>query len=277
MPELPEVETVRRGLDTVVGRRIVSATVGRDRVVRRTSAQHLIDGVTGVEITAVQRWGKYLVVRTSGDRRVMIHLRMSGQVLITSADSAPPAHTHVRMVLDDHREIRFVDPRTFGEVVAYRAQEESEVVPELARLGPDPVVDGVATTYVAAAFAGRRRRLKDALLDQSVIAGIGNIYGDEICHAARLSPLRPVGSVNRRGIGRLTDAIHSVLADAVAAGGSTLGDAQYVGVDGAAGTFQNHHRVYGRTGLRCHTCGRGLIRRTVVSQRSTHHCPVCQR
>ena len=103
MPELPEVETVRRGLNTVVGRRIVSATVGRDRVVRRTSAQTLIDGVTGVEITAVQRRGKYLVIHTPGDQRVMIHLRMSGQVLITAADSAPPAHTHVRMMLDDRR------------------------------------------------------------------------------------------------------------------------------------------------------------------------------
>jgi len=277
MPELPEVETVRRGLSAVEGREVTSAWVGRDRVVRRTSSSALIAGVEGRRIERVSRRGKYLLLDLGGEHRLMVHLRMSGQVFIVDEDVPLVRHTHVRLGLDDGREVRFVDPRTFGEVVPYTLSDASAIIPELDRLGPDPLVDGVTVDDLITAFRGRRRRLKDSLLDQRVIAGIGNIYGDEICHRARLSPMRAVGSIPRS---RLVDVAHSittVLAAAVAAGGSTLGDAQYVSVDGEAGSFQHQHRVYGRAGQRCVTCDRGIIRRTIVAQRSTHHCPVCQR
>jgi formamidopyrimidine-DNA glycosylase len=180
-------------------------------------------------------------------------------------------------VLDDGRELRFIDPRTFGEVVVSGRQEIDQLIPELARLGPDPLNNGIELSYLERAFAGRRRRLKSMLLDQSIIAGIGNIYADEICHRARLKPDRGVGTISRAGLRRLVNAIHEVLVEAVAAGGSTLGDGQYVGLDGSSGAYQLEHRVHARTGQRCRTCGRGVVRRALIEQRGTHWCPLCQR
>ncbi|MEY2974686.1 MAG: formamidopyrimidine-DNA glycosylase/DNA-(apurinic or apyrimidinic site) lyase [Actinomycetota bacterium] len=278
MPELPEVETVRRGLDsTIVGRRALSVTVGRQRVVRRTSAGALVAGLTGRRVESVRRHGKLLLLGLDSGVGVMIHLRMSGQVLVVDGGSVPPAHTHVDVALDDGRRLLFVDPRTFGEVVAYDPANIVREVPELAAAGPDPLVDGVDRRDLARRLAATRRPLKVALLDQRVIAGIGNIYADEICHRARLRPTRPASAVPTAGVRRLAAAIVEVLDEAVAAGGSTLGDAQYVGVDGTSGTYQEHHRVYGRDGSICASCGRGRVRRVVLAQRGTHFCPVCQR
>ena len=278
MPELPEVETVRAGLaGAVTGRRVVSVEVGRERVARRTSPQAIIDGLLGNLILAVDRRGKYLLIRLDDGSTAMVHLRMSGQLLVAAAGSARPAHCHVAAMLDDGRELRFVDPRTFGEVVVCSSADFDRVVPEIGRLGPDPLIDGIDVSYLQGVFSGRRRRLKSMLLDQSIIAGIGNIYADEICHHARLRPDRSVMSINREGLRRLAAAVDDVLVRAVAAGGSTLGDAQYVGVDGVAGTFQFEHRVHARTGARCRTCGRGVVRRMLIDQRGTHWCAVCQR
>ena len=272
MPELPEVETVRRGLaGRIVGRSITKVDMGRERVARRTSTSAVAMGLTGTTVIAVDRRGKYLLVRLTGERTAMVHLRMSGQLLV-----APP-HCHVAALLDDGNELRFVDPRTFGEVVVYATIDEAVVVPELARLGRDPLIDGVSRAALEAICAGRRRRLKSLLLDQTAIAGVGNIYADEICHRARLRPDRQAATLNGRHLQRLAEATVSVLNAAVSAGGSTLGDAQYVGVDGQAGSFQDEHRVHARAGLRCGTCGRGIVRRMVIDQRSTYWCGVCQR
>lgn len=278
MPELPEVETVRRGLeDKVVGRTVVDAEVTGARTVRRTSAQAVIAGVTGATILAARRRGKYLLLDLSNGAEVMIHLRMSGQIAVTTANRPRPAHTHVVFYLDDGNELRFIDPRTFGEVVVLDPGNVAETVPELDRLGPDPIADGLTLAQLRAAVRGRRRQLKALLLDQSVIAGIGNIYADEILHRARLRPTRRADTLTPAAEGRLYEAIHDVLGLAIDAGGSTLDDAQYVDVDGDAGSFQDQHAVYGRTGKRCVTCGRGRIRSVQVAQRSTHFCPVCQR
>ena len=278
MPELPEVETVRRGLaGRIVGRSITKVDMGRDRVARRTSTATVAMGLTGTTITAVDRRGKYLLIRLTEERTAMVHLRMSGQLLIAPSVVPRPKHCHVAAHLDDGNELRFVDPRTFGEVVVYATVDEAVVVPELARLGRDPLVDGVSRAVLADICAGRQRRLKSLLLDQSAIAGIGNIYADEICHRARLRPDRPAATLHRLHLERLAEAMVSVLNAAVTAGGSTLGDAQYVGVDGQAGSFQDEHRVHARAGLRCGTCGRGIVRRMVIDQRSTYWCGICQR
>ena len=278
MPELPEVETVRRGLATaVVGRRALTVTVGRERVVRRTSAAALVAGLTGRRFAAARRHGKLLLLPLDSGLAVMIHLRMSGQVLIVPGAAERPAHTHVDIGLDDGRSLLFVDPRTFGEVVVYDPRHLEREVPELAAAGPDPLVDGIDRQGLAHRLGATRRPLKTVLLDQTVIAGIGNIYADEICHRARLRPMRPAAEVGAAGVRRLAAVIPEVLSAAVAAGGSTLGDAQYVGVDGAAGSFQDQHRVYGRAGARCGSCGRGIVRRVTLAQRGTHFCPVCQR
>jgi formamidopyrimidine-DNA glycosylase len=277
MPELPEVETVRRGLVAqAVGRRVVRVEVGRERVVRRTSRAALISGLTDVVIEQADRRGKYLLLGLDSGDVLMIHLRMSGQVLVAAGGAARPAHTHVAMELDDGRELWFVDPRTFGEVVVFDPDNVAIELPELALLGIDPIAEPFTRHDLRAITRSTNRALKPLLLDQHAIAGIGNIYADEILHDARLRPDRPASSLDTRATARLHESIVSLLTDAIAAGGSTLGDAQYVDLMGAGGSYQDEHRVYGRGGERCLTCARGWIRRTTTGGRGTHFCPVCQ-
>lgn len=278
MPELPEVETVRRGLERhLVGRRIDAVEVGRERTVRRTSREALIHGLSGTVVDSARRRGKYLICGLDSGEELMIHLRMSGQVLVSPAESKRPAHTHVVLHLDDGNELWFVDPRTFGEVVVFDPARVGVEVPELARMGVDPIADPFDVEVLCRAVGPSRRALKPLLLDQHVVAGIGNIYADEILHRARLRPDRPASTLDRPRFVTLHQAIVSVLGEAIAAGGSTLGDAQYVDLMGESGSYQDDHRVYGRGGERCVTCGRGWIRRAVTGGRGTHWCPICQR
>jgi len=278
MPELPEVETVRRGLERfAVGRRVNGVEVGRERTVRRTSREAVISGLTDTTILAANRRGKYLLLPLDSGDELMIHLRMSGQVLVAAAGASRPPHTHVVLHLDDGHELWFVDPRTFGEVVVFDPAHAAIEVPDVAGLGPDPIADGLSLRELRGILRSHRRLLKPLLLDQHAIAGIGNIYADEILHAARLRPDRRSDELSLQSERRLHDAIGTVLTEAIDAGGSTLGDAQYVDLLGAVGSYQDSHRVYGRTGERCQTCGVGWIRRTVTAQRGTHFCPRCQR
>jgi formamidopyrimidine-DNA glycosylase len=280
VPELPEVETVRRGMVSfVVNRRIDHVEVGRERTVRRTSRQALIDGLTGATITSIGRRGKYIVCALDTGDALMIHLRMSGRVLVSSAGSTRPDHTHVVLHLagSPPQELWFVDPRTFGEMVVFDPDHVESELPELARLGLDPITDGLSVAQLTAILRGRARQLKPLLLDQHVIAGIGNIYCDEILHRARLRPERLASTLKPADVRRLHEAIHSILTTAIEAGGSTLSDTQYVDVMGDGGSFQLDHRVYDRAGQRCLTCGRAEILRTVSGGRSTCFCPRCQR
>jgi formamidopyrimidine-DNA glycosylase len=278
MPELPEVETVRRGLQQhLVGRRIERVEVGRERSVRRTSREAVIAGLTDTAVLEADRRGKYLLLPLDSGDTAMIHLRMSGQVLLASAGAPRPAHTHVVLHLDDGREVWFVDPRTFGEVVVFDPDHVDVDVPELARLGVDPIAEPFDTATLRRAFGASSRALKPLLLDQHTVAGIGNIYADEILHRARLRPDRPASSLDRRHLATLHRSIVDVLTEAIDAGGSTLRDAQYVDLMGEGGSYQDVHRVYGRSGERCLTCGRGWIRRSVAGGRGTHWCSVCQR
>jgi formamidopyrimidine-DNA glycosylase len=280
MPELPEVETVRRGMVSfVVGRRIDRVEVGRERTVRRTSRQALIDGLTGATITSIGRRGKYIVCSLDTGDSLMIHLRMSGRVLVTETGSPRPDHTHVVLHLagPPTQELWFVDPRTFGEMVVFDPDHVEVELPELARLGIDPITDGLSAVQLKSILGGRGRQLKPLLLDQHVIAGIGNIYCDEILHRARLRPDRLSNTLKPAEIRRLHEAIHSILETAIAAGGSTLSDTQYVDVMGDGGSFQLDHRVYDRAGQRCVTCGKADIVRIVSGGRSTCYCPRCQK
>ncbi len=278
MPELPEVETVRRGLDRfAVGRRVVSVEVGRERTVRRTSREAVVHGLTDATILAANRRGKYLLLPLDTGDEVMIHLRMSGQVLVAEGGAPRPRHTHVVLQLDDGNELWFVDPRTFGEVVVFDPANVDVELPDLARLGIDPVADDLTVRKLRRILRTRHRQLKPMLLDQHVIAGIGNIYADEILHEARLRPDRMSDELSTTSERRLQSAIRRILHEAIAAGGSSLSDAQYVDLLGEGGSYQDAHQVYGRGGERCRTCGIGWIRRTVSAQRSTHYCPRCQR
>jgi len=280
VPELPEVETVRRGMVSfVVGRRIERVEVGRERTVRRTSRQALIDGLTGATITSIGRRGKYIVCSLDTGDALMIHLRMSGRVLVSKEGAPRPDHTHVVLHLsgDPPEELWFVDPRTFGEMVVFDPAHVDVELPELARLGVDPITDELSLPRLMEIVCGRARQLKPLLLDQHVIAGIGNIYCDEILHRAKLRPDRVANTLKPADVRRLHDSIHAILNTAIDAGGSTLSDTQYVDVMGDGGSFQLDHRVYDRAGQRCLTCGKATIVRIVSGGRSTCYCPRCQR
>jgi formamidopyrimidine-DNA glycosylase len=280
VPELPEVETVRRGLVAhVVGRRIESVEVGRERTVRRTSRQALIDGLTGATVVDARRRGKYLLLSLDTGDDVMIHLRMSGRVLVAHPDEPRPAHTHViaRFAGEPVAELRFVDPRTFGEMVVFDPRNVAVELPDVAHLGVDPIADDLDRATLRRLLLSRRRQLKALLLDQHVVAGIGNIYADEILHAARIRHDRISDTLTGQEITRLHREIHRILREAIDTGGSTLTDTQYVDIEGSGGSFQERHRVYDRAGLRCLTCGRADIQRVVFGGRSTCFCPRCQR
>ena len=281
MPELPEVETVRRGLQqNGVGRKIVKVEVGRERTVRRTSREALIDGLTGVKILTAMRRGKYLICDLDSEQKLMIHLRMSGRLIIAKPNSQRPPHTHVVMHLASidtvESELWFVDPRTFGEVVVFDPDLIKTQMPDLANLGVDPLVDEFSPEILRELFKNRRGKLKALLLNQHFVAGIGNIYADEILHLAKLRPDRLPGRLTPVVLSRLCEAIIEVLNKAVNAGGSTLKDTQYVDLDGQTGNYQEHHRVYGRSGLQCLTCRKGRILMTTVAGRTTCYCSACQ-
>jgi formamidopyrimidine-DNA glycosylase len=282
MPELPEVETVRRGIESrVVGRRIGEVTVGRERSVRRVGREAVITGLTGATVVSADRRGKYLLCGLDTGDTMMIHLRMSGRVIVAPHGTERPPHTHVVLPLaprdGTREEMWFVDPRTFGEVVVYDPAEEDEVLPELARLGVDPIRDPFDADVLRVALRGRRGALKPLLLGQHVVAGIGNIYADEILHRCRMRWDRPVDSLRRPQVQLLAEQTVAVLSEAIEAGGSTLDDTQYVDVEGNSGWFQLNHLVYGREGEGCLTCGKSRIRRVVAAGRSTSYCARCQR
>ncbi len=282
MPELPEVETVRRGLQqSVVGRKVLKVEVGRERTVRRTSREALIDGLTGLKIISANRRGKYLLCDLDSGQKLMMHLRMSGRLIIAEPGAPRPPHTQVVMYLARtdtvESELWFVDPRTFGEVVVFDPDKIKTQMPDLANLGVDPLTDEFTPEILRELFKNRRGKLKALLLNQHFVAGIGNIYADEILHLAKLRPDRLPGRLNNATLTRLHSAIVRVLNNAVAAGGSTLIDAQYVDLEGKTGSFQDKHRVYGRGGFPCLTCGKGRILMIVVAGRTTCYCPACQR
>ena len=207
----------------------------------------------------------------------MVHLRMSGQLLVDRVGSPRPLHTHVALRLAGGDELRFVDPRTFGEVVVYDPIAEPTVVPDVRSLGVDPIADELTIAELRRILRSTKRAVKTVLLDQHLVAGIGNIYGDEILHRSGISPIRPADRVSSVQSARLHLAINRVLTEAIAAGGSTLSDAQYVDLMGEGGSFQDSHLVYGRSGEPCLSCGRGRIVSRVVGGRTTSWCRVCQR
>jgi formamidopyrimidine-DNA glycosylase len=272
LPELPEVETVRRDLAAALSGAVVANVVvsGARSIRRYPDAARFGSALVGTRLDTFGRWGKYLLVGLDSSQVLVAHLRMSGQFLLApSADEPLAKHSHVRITFTDGRELRFVDPRTFGELFV-----TSSDLPELRGLGVDALT--VSLPSLADLLRRRRARLKPLLLDQRVLAGIGNIYSDEILWTARLRWSRPADRLRPIEVRRLHEAITSVLAEAVTERGSSLTDAQYVDLAGRPGGYQERHAVYGRLGLPCPRCGRP-IERTVVAQRSHFWCRACQR
>lgn len=277
MPELPEVETVRRGLERhVLGRKVLRVEVHGPRTVRRHDAKQLVDALEGRRITGVRRYGKFLVVDLEADKTLVIHLRMSGKLRYApggTEDHEP--HTHAVITFDGGDELRFIDPRTFGELFISAGTNEAGRPVELGSLGLDPYLEKVTVEKLEDLVTARRISLKAFLLDQAALAGIGNIYGDEICFAARLLPTRLVAGLTRRELASLAKAIDQVLNQAVASGGSSLRDASYRDIDGNLGSYQMKHAVYKRTGDKCPRCA-SAVESGTVRGRSAHWCPSCQ-
>jgi formamidopyrimidine-DNA glycosylase len=277
MPELPEVETIRRELDKeVAGKRIKTVEVTNNRSIRRhANKKQFISRLEGTKITGAQRRGKYLLLALDSGDLLVAHLGMSGQLLRT-ANKAPMAkHTHVVITFTQHGQLRFLDPRTFGEMFVTTPDELTQAVPELATLGVDPVDTPMNWTDFGRMLLAHHMKLKAFLVDQSILAGIGNIYSDEILFDAGLRYDRMTDELTTQEIRRLYRAVVGILHDALKFGGSTLADEQYVDIHAKAGEYQEHHMVYARDKQPCLRC-RGTVAKAKFQSRTTYFCPDCQ-
>jgi formamidopyrimidine-DNA glycosylase len=274
VPELPEVETVRRSLlPKLVGHTIEGVEVRWPKAVRYPEPAVFAREIAERRVLDLERRGKHLIVRLSGDRALVVHLRMTGRLLFREEGDPVDPHTTVLFHLDRGKALHFMDVRKFG-VMHLVCPEEWDQVSSLRGLGVEPLSGDFTPEYLAAALAGRKGPVKGRLLDQTRIAGLGNIYVDEALHRAGIHPVRPAGSLTRVEVGRLHGAIREVLTEGIAHRGTSVRD--YVDGDGRAGVFQERLRVYRRTGQPCQTCATP-IRRTVVAGRGTFFCPACQR
>jgi formamidopyrimidine-DNA glycosylase len=280
MPELPEVETVRRGLaERVIGDRIESVWLGNKPQTFQSKPQEIARALEGARIIGVRRMGKHIVIclappdvpsRRAPDiaaagtaDQCIVHLGMTGALQVTAAGAEVLKHTHLVLRLASGREVRFVDPRRFGRI---RVSHGFDVE------GREPLETDFAE--FAALFRKRKTPIKSALLNQKLLRGLGNIYADESLFRAGIRPRRRAASLRQEELRRLWAAIRRVLRQAIAAGGSSISD--YFDVEGEPGLFQTQHRVYGRAERPCVTCGTP-IKRIVLAGRSSHYCPMCQK
>ena len=280
MPELPEVETIARGVhERLCGDRIVQAWFSSHREPFKTPAARQARGLEGRTILAVERIGKHIVcaLGSAGDKDVLdskpeaqwiVHLGMTGRLLVTIPDGPVAAHTHARLTMASGRELRFVDPRRFGRLEFRDLRRGAGFNAP----GDEPLKIGAE--QFARLFHGRKLAIKAALLNQSLLAGVGNIYADESLFRAGIRPRRRAGSLTRAELERLRLALREVLEHAIRLGGSSVSD--YVDAEGVRGFFQLEHCVYLRTGLACRIC-QTPIRRILVAGRGTHYCPRCQK
>jgi formamidopyrimidine-DNA glycosylase len=279
MPELPEVETVRRGLSPVLAGARLTRVEARRPDLRFPLPVDFVQRLTGARVIELRRRGKYMLADLDRGGALLIHLGMTGRFEIEGgrapgdfalAAPADPKHAHVVFETDGDIRITYFDARRFGFMDLV---EDGDI--RLAGLGPEPLGPDFDADHLARAFAGRKQGAKTLLLDQHVVAGLGNIYVCEALHRARISPSRAAGGLGRRRLQRLVAAIREVLLEAIDKGGSTLRD--FAAADGALGYFQHSFAVYDRFGEPCPTPAcRGVIRRVVQAGRSTFFCPACQ-
>ncbi len=286
MPELPEVETVRRGLAPVLEGQRLARVEARRPDLRFPLPPNFVQVLTGARIERLDRRAKYLLARLDREDTLVMHLGMSGRFEISRPDGeirpghfhyAPdpdPKHAHIVFESEAGPKVTYYDPRRFG-YMALVNTATLDMHPWFAGLGPEPLSDAFDATRLKTAFAGRRQGPKTLLLDQRTVAGLGNIYVCEALNRARISPFRPAGGISATRLGRLVPAIKDVLAEAIEAGGSSLRD--FAQADGALGYFQHRFRTYDREGQPCRNDGcKGVIARKVQAGRSTFYCPECQ-
>ncbi|MCP1673151.1 formamidopyrimidine-DNA glycosylase [Natronocella acetinitrilica] len=271
MPELPEVETTRRGIEPHVTGRMVTAVAVRDHRLRWPIEQGLSERLRGQRVRAVERRAKYLLLRLELGT-LMIHLGMSGSLRILPAAQPPALHEHVDVLFDNGAILRYADPRRFGSFHWLPGEVPSHVL--LASLGPEPLEAGLTAEFLYRRSRGRRIAVKTFIMDSRTVVGVGNIYASEALFRAGILPSRAAGRVSLRRYALLVDAIRHVLAQAIAAGGTTLRD--FVGSSGQPGYFSQELQVYGREGEPCRVCG-APVRQQRMAQRATYFCSHCQR
>lgn len=270
MPELPEVETTRRGIEPhVLGQTVVTVLVRQEKLRWPVSAD-LGQGLTGQRIMAVNRRGKYILLVTATGR-VMIHLGMSGSLRIVDSAAVVRPHDHVDFVLANDKVLRFHDPRRFGSIFWLAGADNHELIDSL---GPEPLTLAFSAPYLFARSRGKSVAVKNFLMNSHVVVGVGNIYANESLHLAGIRPDKPAGKVSLARYLRLVEQVKAVLARAIEAGGTTLRD--FVREDGSAGYFKQALHVYGRGGEPCLACGRALVE-IRLGQRTTVYCSRCQR
>ncbi|MGH3359384.1 MAG: bifunctional DNA-formamidopyrimidine glycosylase/DNA-(apurinic or apyrimidinic site) lyase [Nocardioidaceae bacterium] len=275
MPELPEVEVVRRGLERhAVGHTIERVTVLHPRPVRRHlgGPRDLADRLGGRTLVAARRRGKYLWLPLDTGDALLAHLGMSGQILVRPGDATAERHLRVTLELDASYDVRYVDQRMFGGLSL--SEDGADLPPEIAHIARDPLDEEFDDDEFAARLRRKRTGVKRALLDQSLVSGIGNIYADEGLWRARLHYARPTETLRRNEVVRILAGVRAVMSEALAQGGTSF-DAMYVNVNGESGYFERSLRVYGREGEPCERCGTP-IRRDAFMNRSSYTCPTCQ-
>ena len=269
MPELPEVETSRRGIEPfLVGEQITNIII-RDRRLRWPVARDVEKRLAGATISSVGRRAKYLLIDTSGGTAI-VHLGMSGSVFIVDNDTPAGVHDHFDFELGSGKSMRYRDPRRFGSLHWTRDAGSHKLLRDL---GPEPLGDDFDGDYLWAKSRGRRVAVKQFIMNAGIVVGVGNIYASEALFIAGVHPRRAAGRVSQVRYGRLAVAIREVLSQAIEAGGTTLRD--FYGGDGEAGYFQQQLDVYGRDGEECRRCGKELVA-VVLGQRSTYYCKCCQ-
>jgi formamidopyrimidine-DNA glycosylase len=280
MPELPEVETIAAGVhERIHGERIKAVELGGKPEPFRTPAEEMAIGLRGKRIQRVYRVGKHIVFDLTEGRsnspvaQWVVHLGMTGKLLVASPDVPLPRHAHAVLLLSSGRELRFVDPRRFGRLSFLELENETKPGQGAFR-GPGHEPLSIGKEEFVALFRGRKLSIKAALLNQKLLHGVGNIYADESLFRAGIRPAKSAGKLTRKELERLHEALQKVLQEAISLGGSSVSD--YVDADGSKGFFQLEHRVYLRTGQPCRIC-ETLIRRILLAGRGTHFCPKCQR
>lgn len=275
MPELPEVETVRIGLEKfLVGDSFTSVDVLRKDSVGYPSIKDFVKGLTGRSVVAAKRRGKYLLIDLDSKAGLGVHLRMSGRLIVADKKHRDAQFLRVLIKLKSGRELRFEDMRVFGRMWYVPPGEDFlTVIPSLQELGPEPL-DGLSPDYLVTAFKNKKQAIKTALLDQTIIAGLGNIYADEVLFQTGIHPLSLAGSVTEKEAAKLVVAIEETLRKAIHHGGTTLRD--YANSEGVNGNYQNESWVYGREDEPCRVCGTE-IERVKLAGRSAHFCGQCQK
>jgi formamidopyrimidine-DNA glycosylase len=277
MPELPEVETIANGVHARIhGQTVRSVWTSNKPQTFKSPPDEIIDVLTGSRIERVHRVGKTIVVdliraaaHAKQPAQFLVHLGMTGRLLVSTPDTPVPPHTHAILSLSSGKELRFVDARRFGRLTVVLSDTRET---KYAGPGSEPLTIGLDDFVTL--FRNRKTPIKAALLNQSLLHGVGNIYADESLFHAGIRPSRQAGRLTRAQLSRLCDALVKVLTDAIQLGGSSVSD--YVDADGVAGFFQLHHHVYSRTGQPCRICSTP-IKRIVIGGRSTHFCPACQK